>query len=42
MTFEIIKKNYNRGLWNEQQVRVAQQKGVITQEQLQQILSNKK
>ena len=28
MTFEIIKKNYDRGLWNEQQVRVAQQKGV--------------
>lgn len=39
MTFEIIKRNFDRGLWNEQQVRKALEKGVITQEQLNKILN---
>lgn len=42
MTFEIIKKNYDRGLWNEEQVKIAEIKGAITKEQLQQILSKNK
>lgn len=41
MTFEIVKKNYERGLWNEAQVRKAYEKFIITQEQLQQILKSK-
>ncbi len=30
MTFDAIKKNYDRGLWNAAMVRVAVEKGVIT------------
>jgi hypothetical protein len=30
MTFEIIKRNFNRGLWGEAMVRVAVVKKVIT------------
>lgn len=30
MDFETIKKNYDRGLWNAIQVKVAVKKGVIT------------
>lgn len=37
MTFAIIKKNYDRGLWNVQMVAVAVVKGVITPEQYQEI-----
>ena len=37
MTFEIIKKNYDRGLWNKQMVAVAVTKGVITAEEYEQI-----
>ena len=37
MNFEMIRKNYSRGLWNEQMVAVAVQKGVITQEQYKEI-----
>lgn len=33
MTFEIIKKNYDRGLWNKTFVKVAVKKGVITKEE---------
>ena len=33
MTFEMIKRNYDRGLWNKQMVKVAVVKGVITEEQ---------
>ncbi len=33
MTFEIIKKNYDRKLWNKQMVKTAVIKGVITEEQ---------
>lgn len=37
MTFEMIKKNYDRGLWNKQMVAVAVVKGVITAEQYEEI-----
>ena len=35
--FEIIKKNYERGLWTKQMVVVAVKKGVITAEQYEEI-----
>lgn len=41
MTFEIIKKNYERGLWNAKQVEIAKSKGLITEEQYQQIIKSK-
>lgn len=41
MTFEIIKKNYDKGLWNKRQVEIAKEKGVITEEQYQQIVKEK-
>lgn len=37
MTFEIIKKNYDRGLWNKLMVKVAVTKNVITPEQYKEI-----
>lgn len=37
MTFEMIKKNFDRGLWNESMVRVAVVKGVITEVQFTEI-----
>jgi hypothetical protein len=37
MTFDIIKRNYDRGLWNEAMVRMAVRKGVITAEQFKEI-----
>ncbi len=37
MSFEIIKKNYERGLWTKQMVAMAVRKGVITPEQYQEI-----
>lgn len=37
MNYETIKKNYERGLWNIQMVRVAVRKGVITKEQFKEI-----
>jgi uncharacterized XkdX family phage protein len=37
MTYEIIKLNYDRGLWNKQMVAVAVKKGVITKEQYKEI-----
>jgi hypothetical protein len=42
MNFELIKKNFDRGLWNEKQVEIAKNKGVITQEQYKEIVSKKK
>ena len=39
MNYEMIKKNYERGLWNEQQVRLAVKARVITKEQCEEILS---
>ena len=37
MTFEMIKRNFDRGLWNKQMVANAVQKGVISVEQYQEI-----
>lgn len=37
MTFETVKRNYERGLWNVQMVRLAVKKGVITREQFKEI-----
>ena len=37
MSFEIIKKNYERGLWTKQMVAMAVRKGVITPEQYREI-----
>lgn len=37
MSFEIVKKNYERGLWTKQMVAVAVKKGVISPEQYQEI-----
>ena len=38
MNFEIVKKNYEKGLWTKQLVRMAVKKGVITQEQYKEIV----
>lgn len=38
MTFEIIKKNYDRGLWNKNQVEIAKNKGLITEEEYKKIV----
>ena len=37
MNYEIIKKNYARGLWSAAMVKLAVRKGVITREQYQEI-----
>ena len=37
MTFEMIKRNYERKLWNKQMVAVAAAKGVITAGQYKEI-----
>lgn len=42
MNYELIKKNFERGLWNEKQVEIAKNKGVITEEQYKEIVSKKK
>lgn len=33
MTFETVKRNYERGLWNIVMVKMAVRKGIITKEQ---------
>ena len=38
MTFEIIKKNYDRGLWAKEMVRMAVTKGIITEAQYKEIV----
>jgi len=38
MTFEIIKKNFDRGLWNAKQVEIAKNKGLITEKQYKEIV----
>ena len=38
MSYEIIKKNYEKHLWNKGMVRFAGQKGVITVEQYEDIV----
>ncbi len=37
MNYEIIKKNYERGLWSKAMVKMAVRKGVITKEQYEEI-----
>lgn len=37
MTYDIIKRNFEKGLWNTQMVRIAVVKGVITTEQFTEI-----
>lgn len=37
MNYEIIKKNYDKGLWNKVQVKMAVKKGIITKEQYKEI-----
>ena len=37
MSFETIKRNYDRKLWNKTMVKMAVKKGVITNEQYEEI-----
>lgn len=37
MTYEMIKTNFDKGLWNEAMVKVAVKKGIITTEQFTEI-----
>ena len=37
MTYELVKRNFDRGLWTAQMVRLAVRKGVITKEQFNEI-----
>ena len=39
MNFKMIKKNYEKGLWSKQMVKVAVKKGVITREEYKEITS---
>ena len=41
MNYEMILKNFQKGLWNEQMVHVAVTKGIITEQQYEDILENK-
>ena len=41
MSFEIIKNNYDKGLWNASMVRIAVKKGIITSEEYQEITGEK-
>ena len=41
MNFNIIKKNFDKGLWSESYVKMAVRKGVITQEECALILEGK-
>lgn len=38
MNYDMIKRNYDRGLWNKQMVAMAVRKGVITKEEYQKIV----
>lgn len=37
MTYEMVKRNYDRKLWNKEMVKIAVVKGVITSEQYKEI-----
>ena len=39
MNFNMIKKNYDKGLWSKQMVKMAVKKGVITKEEYKEITS---
>ena len=38
MNYDMIKRNYDRGLWNKQMVALAVKKGVITKEEYKEIV----
>lgn len=38
MNFDIVKRNYDKGLWTKQLVKMAVRKGVITKEQYAEIV----
>ena len=38
MTYAIIKRNYDRGLWTKQMVKIAVKKGLITAEEYETIV----
>lgn len=40
MNFELIKKNFDRGLWSKRQVEIAKEKGIITEEEYNRIVGN--
>ena len=39
MNYKMIKRNFEKGLWSAQMVKVAVKKGVITKEQFKEITS---
>lgn len=41
MNYETLLRNYQRGLWTKEMVHLAVTKGIITEEQYQDILDNK-
>ena len=41
MSFETVKRNYDKSLWNKAMVKMAVRKGVITREQFQEITGEK-
>ena len=41
LNFETIKDFYKKGLWNSQLVKMSVKKGILTQEQAEEILSQK-
>ena len=41
MNFDLILQNFQRGLWTEQMVQVAVNKGIITEEQYKMIIENR-
>ena len=41
MNYEVVKANYVRGLWSEAAVKMALKKGVITQDQYNEIIAAK-
>lgn len=41
MTFETIKRNYDRGLWNKKMVEISKEKGILTEEQYKEIVGEK-
>ena len=41
MNYETIKRNYERGLWNKQMVKMAVRKGIITKAQYEEITGEK-
>lgn len=38
MSFEIVKRNYERGLWTKEMVQVAVRKGIITESDYKEIV----